>query len=142
MDTEFEKRYQQIVARKLDPRDSFLFAVKTTKIFCLPNCPSRMPNKENVLFFESGEEAQVHGYRACKRCRPHSGSQLAVVEDHAKIILECRMLITLDPNIRVARLAGEVSLSERQLRRIISRQSGLTIRGFISQVKQNALGNV
>ena len=139
MDTIFERRFQQVVAREFDPLDRFLFAVKTTKIFCLPNCPSRTPNKKNVLFFESGKIAQTHGYRACKRCRPLSGSILAVVEDHAKIILNCRNSITIDPNIRVARLAWEVNLSERQLRRIILDQTGVTIRGFISQVKQNAL---
>lgn len=114
-----------------------MFAVKTTKIFCLPNCPSRTPNIRNVLFFESGEDAQTHGYRACKRCRPLSGSILAVVEDHAKIILDCRAAITTQPNIRVATLAREVNLSERQLRRIILDYSGLTISGFISQAKQN-----
>ena len=139
MNTVFERRFQQVVAREFNPFDSFLFAVKTTKIFCLPNCPSRTPNKGNVVFFESGEEAQAHGYRACKRCRPLSGAVLAVVEDHAKVLHNCRNLIAVDPDISVAGLAQGVNLSERQLRRIVFGQSGLTVRGFISHVQQNAL---
>ena len=45
-------------------------AVKTTGIYCKPSCPARMPKRENVRIFDSGEEARAEGFRACKRCKP------------------------------------------------------------------------
>jgi len=56
-----------------DPADdgTFIVAVRTTGIYCLPSCqPPRKPKPENVEFFATPEEARAAGFRACKRCRP------------------------------------------------------------------------
>jgi AraC family transcriptional regulator of adaptative response/methylated-DNA-[protein]-cysteine methyltransferase len=47
----------------------FVFAVKTTGIFCRPSCPSK-PRPENIEFFPTVGEAVRAGYRPCKRCQP------------------------------------------------------------------------
>ncbi len=47
----------------------FVFAVKTTGIFCRPSCPSQ-PKRANLEFFRSSGEAVRAGYRPCKRCQP------------------------------------------------------------------------
>jgi AraC family transcriptional regulator of adaptative response/methylated-DNA-[protein]-cysteine methyltransferase len=47
----------------------FVFAVKTTGIFCRPSCPSQ-PKRENLEFFRSSGAAVRAGYRPCKRCQP------------------------------------------------------------------------
>lgn len=47
----------------------FVFAVKTTGIFCRPSCPSQ-PKRENMEFFHNSGEAAQAGYRPCKRCQP------------------------------------------------------------------------
>ncbi len=49
---------------------TFYYGVKTTAIFCLPSCKSKLPLKKNVLFFDSYEQAIHSGFRPCKRCRP------------------------------------------------------------------------
>ncbi|QIB69311.1 methylphosphotriester-DNA--protein-cysteine methyltransferase family protein [Aminipila butyrica] len=48
----------------------FFYGVKTTGIFCRPSCKSKSPKRENVIFFDTAEQAQQHGLRPCKRCRP------------------------------------------------------------------------
>ncbi len=48
----------------------FFYAVKTTGIFCRPSCKSRVPNRENIGWFHSSQEALAAQYRPCKRCRP------------------------------------------------------------------------
>lgn len=48
----------------------FITAVKTTGIFCLPSCSAKKPNRVNVIFYDSKEEAIENGYRACKVCKP------------------------------------------------------------------------
>ena len=51
----------------------FWTAVRSTGIYCRPSCPSRLPRRRNVTFFESREAAERAGFRPCKRCRPDQG---------------------------------------------------------------------
>lgn len=46
----------------------FVFAVRTTGIFCRPSCPARRPSTRNVSFFPSPVDALRQGYRPCARC--------------------------------------------------------------------------
>lgn len=49
----------------------FFLGVRTTGIFCKPECPApRKPLTKNVEFFASVKDATFAGYRACKRCHP------------------------------------------------------------------------
>ncbi len=48
----------------------FVFAVKTTGVFCRPTCGARKPRPENVEYYRRAADAAKAGYRACKRCRP------------------------------------------------------------------------
>ncbi|GAA4428524.1 methylated-DNA--[protein]-cysteine S-methyltransferase [Bremerella cremea] len=65
-----EQMYQAIVDRDVEMEGIFIVAVKTTGIFCRPGCKAKTPNRENVEFFASTDEALAAGYRPCKRCRP------------------------------------------------------------------------
>lgn len=47
----------------------FYTGVITTGIYCLPSCKAKLPNLENVVFFDSREDAIAHGLRGCKRCK-------------------------------------------------------------------------
>ncbi|MHC2068356.1 bifunctional transcriptional activator/DNA repair enzyme AdaA [Bremerella sp. T1] len=62
--------YQAIVDRNVEMEGLFVFAVKTTGIFCRPGCKAKTPKRENVEFFANAQEAIAAGYRPCKRCRP------------------------------------------------------------------------
>lgn len=48
----------------------FFYAVKSTGIFCRPSCKSKTPKIENIVFFDTSDDARRAGYRPCKRCRP------------------------------------------------------------------------
>jgi AraC family transcriptional regulator of adaptative response/methylated-DNA-[protein]-cysteine methyltransferase len=52
----------------------FYLGVRTTGIFCKPDCTARKPLPDNVEFFGSVKEAIFAGYRPCKRCRPLAAS--------------------------------------------------------------------
>ena len=65
-----EERWQAVRRRDAAFDGKFVFAVRTTGIYCRPSCASRPAKRENVSFFETGAEAEKAGYRACKRCRP------------------------------------------------------------------------
>jgi AraC family transcriptional regulator of adaptative response/methylated-DNA-[protein]-cysteine methyltransferase len=66
------KAWQQVLARDSRADGQFVYAVKTTKVFCRPSCPSRRPERKNVSFFPTAELARAAGYRACLRCEPES----------------------------------------------------------------------
>ncbi len=51
---------------------AFMYAVRTTKIFCRPVCKARLARRANVVFYSSALEAQKAGFRPCKRCKPVS----------------------------------------------------------------------
>ncbi len=54
----------------------FYYAVKSTGVFCRPSCPSRIPNRAGVAYFDTAQQAQDAGYRPCKRCRPDLADHL------------------------------------------------------------------
>ena len=66
------KAWQQVLARDARADGQFFYAVKTTKVFCKPSCPSRRPERKNVSFYPNVEQARAAGYRACLRCEPES----------------------------------------------------------------------
>ncbi len=65
------KAWQQVLARDPAADGTFVYAVRSTKVFCKPSCPSRRPTRRNVSFFTLPSEAEAAGYRACLRCRPN-----------------------------------------------------------------------
>src|ERR687884_22831 len=52
----------------------FVYAVRSTRIYCRPSCPSRRPRRDRVLFFAAPDDAERAGYRPCRRCRPRDGA--------------------------------------------------------------------
>ena len=65
-----EARWIAVAGRDPEADGGFVYAVRTTGIYCRPTCWSRRPNRVNVAFFDAPENAERAGYRACKRCQP------------------------------------------------------------------------
>jgi AraC family transcriptional regulator of adaptative response/methylated-DNA-[protein]-cysteine methyltransferase len=65
-----EARWRALAERDKAAMDAFIYAVKSTGVYCRPLCGSRLPRRDNVTFYDSGDEAERAGYRACKRCKP------------------------------------------------------------------------
>jgi AraC family transcriptional regulator, regulatory protein of adaptative response / methylated-DNA-[protein]-cysteine methyltransferase len=90
------KQWQQVLERDARADGQFVYAVKSTKIYCKPSCASRRPTRKQVSFFPTPALAEAAGYRACKRCEPErteakadpqAGAIAAVTEylkDHAE----------------------------------------------------------
>ncbi len=65
------KQWQQVLERDARADGVFVYAVKSTKVYCKPSCASRRPLRKNVSFFPSPAAAEAAGYRACLRCEPN-----------------------------------------------------------------------
>lgn len=73
---------------------SLFLGVSSTRIFCRPGCPARLPKFENCSFHSSASEALDAGFRACKRCHPIGGE--------AALIKALISLVEEEPNFRIS----------------------------------------
>src|SRR5580700_4233425 len=65
-----EDYWKAVQSRDRRADGAFVYAVRSTGIYCRPSCPSRKPQREQVLFFPLPEAAEQKGFRECRRCRP------------------------------------------------------------------------
>ncbi len=70
MTDETDARWQAVSDRDRRADGQFVYAVRTTGIYCRPSCASRQPRRDHVSFFPLPALAEAAGYRACKRCHP------------------------------------------------------------------------
>src|ERR1700740_333604 len=63
-------QWKAVVARDASKDGTFVFGVRSTGTYCKPSCPSRHPHIRQVVFFKGPDEAELSGFRECKRCRP------------------------------------------------------------------------
>lgn len=113
-----------------DPRfdGKFYIGVITTKIYCRPICPVRLPNEANVIYFHSPQQAASQGFRPCLRCHPDSapGSYtwkgIDTSIDRALNLIEQGALI----HGTVTNLAERLGISVRYLRHIFNRHLGVS----------------
>lgn len=121
-----DTRWTQVLARSLGADGKFVYAVKSTGIFCRPSCPSRRPQREQVEFFDSPQLAQQAGYRACRRCAPlQSNQQLAKIEAACRFIEQ-----NLDVTLSLQELARHAGLSPFHFQRLFKRTLGISPRQY------------
>ena len=63
-------QWRIVLARDRRYDGDFVYAVRSTGIYCRPSCPSRRPRRTVVRFFPIPEAAEAAGFRACHRCHP------------------------------------------------------------------------
>lgn len=73
---EAEARWRAVLAHDARSDGAFVYAVRSTGIYCCPSCPSRRPHRRHVTFFQHPAEAEAAGFRPCKRCRPRTFEEL------------------------------------------------------------------
>jgi len=106
----------------------FVYAVKTTGVYCRPSCWARRARWENVVFFGASEEAELAGFRACKRCQPDG---LALAEEYAvKVATACRAIELAETAPGLAALARAAGMSRFHFHRVFTKLTGLTPKAY------------
>lgn len=106
----------------------FVYAVITTGIYCRPGCPSRRPNPDNVRFLPNHEQAEIAGFRPCKRCHPQHLSNDAL---HTRRITNlCRFIENAEQEPSLAELAEYSGISRYHLQRLFKAATGLTPKAY------------
>lgn len=131
------KQYWTAVEQRDRAMDGvFVYGVRTTKIYCRPSCPSRVPNHENVTFFERPAQAEASGYRACLRCRPAAlkHPQADAVES------ACRYIEGhIETGFSLASLAKHMGYSAFHMQRTFKAVTGVTPRAYAEPLRVAAL---
>ncbi len=115
-----------VLSRDLNADGQFVYAVRSTGIFCRPSCPSRRPRRELVEFFNSPAQARDAGYRPCRRCAPtERNPQMRKVEAACRYIDE-----NLDASLSLAAVARHVGASPFYFQRMFKRILGISPRQY------------
>jgi methylphosphotriester-DNA--protein-cysteine methyltransferase len=121
-------RWRALATRDANANGLFIYAVKSTNIYCRPTCPARLARRANIDFYKTPLEAEANGFRACKRCKPNM-----VLEDPQERAVEKTCLLiekamkNEDANaIRLQDLAKNVGLTPRYLHKIFKDKMGTT----------------
>jgi AraC family transcriptional regulator of adaptative response/methylated-DNA-[protein]-cysteine methyltransferase len=120
------QQWAQVLARDASADGQFVYAVRSTGVFCRPSCPSRRPRREMVEFFQTPAQAQNAGYRACFRCEPTQPPSYA-----KKVEAACRYIESnMETTIRLSDVAGHVEMSPFYFQRLFKRTLGISPREY------------
>lgn len=125
----------------------FVYAVRSTGVYCRPSCPSRKPRREQVVFFPLPEAAEQRGFRACRRCRPRTvRAQDPSTQAVARICreIESRIFSNADAGsgenrLTLAALSSTAGISPHQLERAFRRVMGITPRQYADAQRMRQL---
>lgn len=123
-----DSRWEAVRSRDRAAEGVFYLAVKTTGVYCRPGCPSRLPRRENVAYYDSRAQAEEAGYRPCKRCRPDALSP----EEELTALVEraCRRIELAERPLTLKELAAETGLSPWHFQRVFKERVGVSPRQY------------
>ena len=116
--------WQAVLRRDASADGRFVYAVRTTGVYCRPSCPSRPARRDNVSFHRDAAAARAAGFRACKRCRP---DEEAGAHPHAEAVARaCRLIDEAEEKPDLDALASAVGMSKFHFHRVFKAVTGLT----------------
>lgn len=123
----------------------FVYAVRSTGVYCRPSCPSRRPAQRSVEFFAIPEAAELEGFRPCKRCSPRG---VSVADQRLRAVSQvCREIekqILSDEwgdesGLSLGSLTRTAKMSTHQLERAFRWSMGVTPRQYADALRMQRL---
>jgi AraC family transcriptional regulator of adaptative response/methylated-DNA-[protein]-cysteine methyltransferase len=129
LDTD-DERWRAVTARDRSADGAFVYSVRSTGVYCRPSCPARRPRRENVRFHATGADAERHGFRSCKRCRPEASS---AHPEHARAVsTACALIQESSREPRLETLARAAGMSPSHFHRVFKSLTGVTPKAYAS----------
>lgn len=125
--------WRAITSRDARADGRFVYAVRTTGVFCRPSCASRQPLRANVRVFADPPAALAGGFRACLRCRP--GEPARPRATPPALARACRLLAREDEEVRCEDVAAALALSPAALTRLFRTHLGVTPTAYRRRVR-------
>ena len=119
-----DAKWQAIIAKDRAADGHFVYAVRTTGVYCRPSCSARLPLRKNVAFYQSPEAAELMGFRPCKRCSPNG---LTLAKEHAATVATaCRAIESAEDAPTLDALAKSAAMSRYHFHRVFTKITGVT----------------
>lgn len=123
-----DTRWAAVQARDAAADGQFVYAVRTTGVYCQPSSSARLPKRENVEFFDTAEAAEAAGYRPSRRA--HGDQTTAATERAALVARVCRLIESSETPPPLDDLAVEAGMSPFHFHRLFKAETGLTPKAY------------
>ncbi|BBH45861.1 bifunctional DNA-binding transcriptional regulator/O6-methylguanine-DNA methyltransferase Ada [Pseudomonas sp. KU43P] len=132
-----EQRWAAVQARDAAADEHFVYAVRTTGVYCRPSSSARRPKRENVLFFANAQQAEAAGFRPSQRA---SRDQTRASEQRAALVAKaCRLMDSSPTPPTLDELAAHLGLSAFHFHRVFKAETGLTPKAYASATRARKL---
>lgn len=128
-----DAQWRQVLERNEAADGKFVYAVKSTGIYCKPSCASRKPAQKNVVLFPSPSVAEAAGYRSCQRCEP---TRTGICPDRRERVVHAAaeyLRTHADDRTRLEDLAKSLGIGRLALLRGFRRVLGVSPAEFVRQ---------
>lgn len=128
------EQWRAIWQRDPSADDSFVYALRGAKHFCLPSCESSKPSPERVIVFLSQDEAMTEGYVPCPKC---IGRKSAGEKGCCKLVAAACAF--LEQNFKskfvLSEVASQLHVDPCYLERSFHRETGRTLLAYHNEVR-------
>lgn len=132
-----DARWHAVQARDARADGHFVYAVKTTGVYCRPSASTRLPKRENVAFFDTEQAAQAAGYRMSQR---PAGDQTALAAQRAAVVAKaCELIARSEALPTLDEMASAVGMSPYHFHRVFKAALGLTPKAYAAGVRGRKL---
>ncbi|WP_454672951.1 bifunctional DNA-binding transcriptional regulator/O6-methylguanine-DNA methyltransferase Ada [Achromobacter pestifer] len=132
-----EDRWAAVRARDCAADGNFVYAVRTTGVYCNPSSTARLPKRENVEFYETAEAAEAAGYR-CSR-RPKGDQTRAAIQRTELVERACRLIEASETPPSLEEIATAIGMSPFHFHRMFKAETGLTPKSYSSAYRARKL---
>lgn len=122
-----------VAGRDAELDGAFVYAVRSTGIYCRPSCPSRRPNPGQVVLFAVPEAAERAGFRPCRRCHPEREGRSPQSELVRQVCGE--IASNANPRANLKRLTAATGVSPNHLQRTFRKTMGITPRQYADALR-------
>jgi methylphosphotriester-DNA--protein-cysteine methyltransferase len=133
-------RWSAISQRDAAAHCSFIYGVKTTRIYCRPTCTARLARRANVVYYDNIDQAQRAGFRACQKCKPDDVAFFGQREEVVVSALELLQVKQNDATMKwsLKELAKQVGVTPSYLCRVFKKTMGTTVGDYMRQFEMQA----
>jgi AraC family transcriptional regulator, regulatory protein of adaptative response / methylated-DNA-[protein]-cysteine methyltransferase len=131
-----QKFWEAVLNRDKRFDGRFVYAVRSTGIYCRPTCPSRRPGRPQVLFFLGGIDAERAGFRPCRRCQPQDP-----VSANSRLVQQVCAYIQENHTqpLKLADLSRQMKVSSSHLQRSFKRALGISPAQYASACRMKTM---
>lgn len=125
-------RWRAVLARDPESNGAFVYAVRSTGIYCRPTCASRRPRRAQVDFFDGPDGAEAAGFRPCRRCRPEVAE---MADSQTEIVRKACAAIdaATEGPPTLAELGKRLGVSPHHLQRVFKKLMGISPRQYADE---------